>query len=181
WPTSQEIAATVEKSVRAQVFSRSYGDVFTGDENWRSLPVPTGDLYEWDPNSTYVQEPPFFQNLSPEPAALADVAGARVLAMLADSITTDHISPAGTIPRTSPAGQYLIGLDVRPEDFNSYGSRRGNDRVMVRGTFGNIRLRNELTPEKEGDWTLHLPDATEMRIYDASVRYQADGVPLIVV
>jgi aconitate hydratase len=181
WPSSQEIAATVEKSVRAQVFSRSYGDVFTGDENWRSLPVPTGDLYEWDPNSTYVQEPPFFQNLSPEPAALADIAGARVLAMLADSITTDHISPAGTIPRTSPAGQYLIGLDVRPEDFNSYGSRRGNDRVMVRGTFGNIRLRNELTPEKEGDWTLHLPDATEMRIYDASVRYQADGVPLIVV
>jgi aconitate hydratase len=181
WPSSQEIAQTVENSVRAQVFSRSYGDVFTGDENWRNLPVPTGDLYEWDPNSTYVQEPPFFQNLSPEPGALSDIHGARVLAMLADSITTDHISPAGTIPRTSPAGQYLIGLDVRPEDFNSYGSRRGNDRVMVRGTFGNIRLRNELTPSKEGDWTLHLPDATEMRIYDASTRYQEDGVPLLVI
>ena len=181
WPSSQEIAQTVENSVRSQVFSRSYGDVFTGDENWRNLPVPTGDLYEWDPNSTYVQEPPFFQDLSPEAGALSDIHGARVLAMLADSITTDHISPAGTIPRTSPAGQYLIGLDVRPEDFNSYGSRRGNDRVMVRGTFGNIRLRNELTPDKEGDWTLHLPDATEQRIYDASIRYKEEGVPLLVI
>ena len=181
WPSSREIAEVIERSLKPQLFSRSYSDVFTGDEHWRNLPVPTGDLYAWDPSSTYIQEPPFFQDLTPEPAPLRDILGARVLVMVGDSITTDHISPAGTIPRTSPAGQYLISLGVQPEDFNSYGSRRGNDRVMVRGTFGNIRLRNELTPGKEGDWTLHLPDGAEMRIFDAAMRYKDEGVPLLVI
>ncbi|HLZ69168.1 MAG TPA: aconitate hydratase AcnA [Dehalococcoidia bacterium] len=181
WPSDREVADEIEKSVRPQLFARSYGDVFTGDERWRSLPVPTGDLYDWDAESTYVQEPPFFTDLAAEPGPLSDVHGARVLAMLADSVTTDHISPAGNIPRTSPAGQYLIAHDVRPDEFNSYGSRRGNDRVMVRGTFGNIRLRNELSPGKEGDWTVHLPDGEEMRIFQAAERYREEGVPLLVI
>jgi len=181
WPSQREVAWTVEETVKPKLFSRSYHDVFTGDEHWQELPVPTGALYAWDPDSTYVQEPPFFQDLAPEPEPVTDITGARVLAMLPDSITTDHISPAGTIPRTSPAGKYLIDLGVYPEDFNSYGSRRGNDRVMVRGTFGNIRLRNELTPGKEGDWTVHQPDGREMRIYDAAMQYRRQGTPLLVI
>jgi aconitate hydratase len=181
WPTQGEVADAMEQAVKPLLFSRSYGDVFTGDDRWRSLPVPQGALYAWDEDSTYVQEPPFFQDLAPEPGPLQDVAAARVLAMLADSVTTDHISPAGSIPRTSPAGQYLIQHEVAPEDFNSYGSRRGNDRVMVRGTFGNIRLRNELAPGKEGDWTVHFPSGETLRIFDASQRYQADGTPLLVI
>ncbi|HEY7296248.1 MAG TPA: aconitate hydratase AcnA, partial [Dehalococcoidia bacterium] len=181
WPSDREVAEEIERSVRPELFARSYGDVFAGDEHWRNLPVPRGDQYDWDAESTYVQEPPFFTDLPPQPGPLSDIHGARVLAMLADSVTTDHISPAGNIPRTSPAGQYLIAHDVRPDDFNSYGSRRGNDRVMVRGTFGNIRLRNELAPGKEGDWTVHLPDGEELRIFHAAERYREEGVPLLVI
>jgi len=143
--------------------------------------VPEGDLYAWDASSTYVQEPPFFEDLSPEPKSLEDIHGARVLAMLGDSITTDHISPAGSIPTASPAGQWLIERGVQPLDFNSYGARRGNHEVMMRGTFGNVRLRNELTPEREGDWTVHFPSGEELRIYDASQRYIRDGTPLVVI
>ncbi|MHB8573715.1 MAG: aconitate hydratase AcnA [Dehalococcoidia bacterium] len=179
WPTTAEVAKALEV-VQAPLFAGSYSDVFHGDERWRELPVPTGSLYDWDPESTYVQEPPFFVDLPPEPGTPRDITGARVLAKLADSITTDHISPAGAIPRRSPAGQYLIAHDVNQLEFNSYGARRGNDRVMVRGTFGNIRLKNELTPGQEGDWTVYLPTGEVMRIFDASERYQQAGTPLIV-
>ena len=145
------------------------------------MPSPTGQLYEWDPKSTYVQEPPFFQDFSPEPPArIADVVGARVLAMLGDSVTTDHISPAGSIPSASPAGQYLIAKGVQPKDFNQYGTRRGNHEVLIRGTFANIRLRNKLTPDKEGWWTKHMPSGEVMTIYDAAQRYIAAQTPLIV-
>jgi aconitate hydratase len=171
----------METAVTPEVFRQTYASVFQGDEVWRELPVPEGSLYAWDPTSTYIQEPPFFEDLSPQPAPLQDIRGARVLAMLGDSITTDHISPAGSIPPTSPAGQWLIERGVEPVDFNSYGARRGNHQVMMRGTFGNVRLRNELTPAREGDWTVHLPDGQEMRIYDASQRYNADGTPLVVI
>ncbi len=181
WPTSNEVRAALETAVTPEVFRQTYASVFQGDEVWRDLPVPEGSLYAWDPTSTYIQEPPFFENLSPQPEPLRDIRGARVLAMLGDSITTDHISPAGSIPPTSPAGQWLIERGVQPVDFNSYGARRGNHQVMMRGTFGNVRLRNELTPEREGDWTVHLPDGEEMRIYDASQRYIAEGTPLIVI
>ena len=181
WPTQLEVARAVEAVVKPKLFEKSYGDVFRGDEHWASLPVPQGALYAWDPDSTYVQDPPFFQDLAPEPGPIADVKGAHVLAILGDSITTDHISPAGNIPRTSPAGQYLISKEVDPDDFNSYGARRGNDRVMVRGTFGNIRLRNEMVPVREGDWTVHVPSGEVMRIYDASVRYREAGTPLVVI
>jgi aconitate hydratase len=155
--------------------------VFEGDERWQLLPIPEGNLYEWDPGSTYIQEPPFFQDLAPRPAPITDIVGARVLAMLGDSVTTDHISPAGAIPPASPAGRYLRDHGVEPRDFNSYGSRRGNHEVMVRGTFGNIRLRNELVPGKEGDWTAYQPGGAVMRIYDASQQYQQEGVPLLVI
>jgi len=158
-----------------------YGHVFEGDDHWQLLPIPAGNIYEWEADSTYVQEPPFFQDLSPEPAPISDIAGARLLVMLGDSVTTDHISPAGSIPKSSPAGLYLQEHGVEQRDFNSYGSRRGNHQVMMRGTFGNIRLRNELVPGKEGDWTAHQSDGEVMRIYDASQRYQQDGVPLLVI
>jgi aconitate hydratase len=180
WPTPEEIQQAVGAAVTPDLFAQEYAHVFTGDEFWKLLPVPSGNLYEWAPDSTYVQEPPFFQNLSPEPAPPADITGARVLVKLGDSVTTDHISPAGTIPKDSPAGRYLIEHGVERRDFNSYGARRGNHEVMMRGTFGNIRLRNELTPDREGDWTAHQPDGELMRIFDASERYRADGVPLLV-
>ncbi len=181
WPTTQEVRAALEAAVTPEVFRQTYASVFQGDDTWQSLPVPEGSLYAWDPNSTYVQEPPFFVDLSPQPEPLREIRGARVLAMLGDSITTDHISPAGSIPPASPAGQWLIERGVQPVDFNSYGARRGNHEVMMRGTFGNVRLRNELTPEREGDWTTHLPDGQEMRIYDASQRYIQEGTPLLVI
>ncbi|MDQ7827779.1 MAG: aconitate hydratase [Armatimonadota bacterium] len=181
WPSTQEVAALVAEAVGPEVFRRRYRDVFTGDERWAALPVPAGDLYAWDPDSTYVQEPPFFQDLAPEPSPVRDILGARVLALLGDSVTTDHISPAGSIPVQSPAGQYLIARGVKPADFNSYGARRGNHEVMVRGTFANIRLRNRLAGGREGGWTTHLPSGELMTIYDAAVRYQAEGVPLIVI
>ncbi len=181
WPTPDEVKAVLEASVQPEMFVDKYGHVFEGDDRWQLLPIPAGNIYEWEADSTYVQEPPFFQDLSPEPAPVSDVAGARVLAMLGDSVTTDHISPAGSIPKSSPAGLYLQEHGVEQRDFNSYGSRRGNHQVMMRGTFGNIRLRNELVPGKEGDWTAHQPDGEVMRIYDASQRYQQDGVPLLVI
>jgi aconitate hydratase len=180
WPTPQEIREAMEKAIGPELFIERYRDVFTGDEHWRSLPVPEGDLYEWDPDSTYIQEPPFFKDLPLEPPPLADIRGARVLAVLGDSVTTDHISPAGSIPVNSPAGQYLIARGVEPKDFNSYGARRGNHEVMVRGTFANIRLRNRLAGGREGGWTTHFPSGELVTIYEASTRYQAEGVPLLV-
>jgi len=180
WPTPEEIKEATEQSISAELFSASYATVFDGDERWQSLPVPAGDTYVWDGNSTYVQRPPFFENLGTEVGELTDIEGARVLAALGDSITTDHISPAGVIPASSPAGTYLQGHGVHPRDFNSFGSRRGNHEVMMRGTFGNIRLRNILADGKEGNWTTYLPTGEITSIYDASMAYQASGTPLIV-
>ncbi len=180
WPTPEEVQETIARAVTPNLFAERYAEVFTGDERWKSLPVPEGSTYVWDENSTYVREPSFFQDLSPEPQPVNPITGARVLARLGDSITTDHISPAGSIPLSSPAGQYLIQHGVERKDFNSYGARRGNHEVMVRGTFGNIRLRNELTPDKEGDWTVHFPSGETMRIFDASERYVEAGTPLVV-
>ncbi len=181
WPTPQEVQRTIEASVRPEMFVEKYGEVFEGDEQWKALPVPAGNLYEWDPGSTYIREPSFFQDLAPAPSPIGAIGGARVLAMLGDSVTTDHISPAGNIPASSPAGLYLTEHGVERKDFNSYGSRRGNHEVMVRGTFGNIRLRNELVPGQEGDWTSYMPTGERMRIYDASRLYQGAGTPLVVI
>jgi aconitate hydratase len=162
------------------MFRRQYSDVFSGDDSWRSLAVPGGDRFVWDAKSTYVRRPPFFDNLQRTPGAAQDVRGARVLAMLGDSVTTDHISPAGSIPSDSPAGKYLISHGVQPKDFNSYGARRGNHEVMIRGTFANIRLRNLLVLGTEGGVTVHLPDGENMTIFDASAKYQQEGVPLLI-
>jgi aconitate hydratase len=181
WPTADEVRDTMNRVINAELFKHSYAKVFAGDEAWQSLPVPESDLFEWDPYSTYIQEPPFFQDLPMTAGELTDINGARVLVMLGDSITTDHISPAGSIPVQSPAGQWLVQNDVLTKDFNQYGARRGAHDVMVRGTFGNRRLRNELVPDKEGDWTAHQPDAEVMRIYEASEKYIAAGVPLMVI
>jgi aconitate hydratase A / 2-methylisocitrate dehydratase len=180
WPTPDEVNVAL-KSVSAERFREEYGRVFDGDAHWQQMPVPTGDLYAWDPASTYIQSPPFFQAMTREPAPPQDVRGARVLALLGDSITTDHISPAGSIKADSPAGRYLVGLGVQPKDFNSYGARRGNHEVMMRGTFANIRLKNLLVPGVEGGVTVHVPSGERMSIYDAAMRYQRDGVPLVVV
>jgi aconitate hydratase len=181
WPTSQEIQQTMLSAVSAEMFRTQYGRVFEGDELWRSLPAPTGDRFAWDDASTYIRKPPFLDRVTPEPAPLTEIAGARVLALLGDSITTDHISPAGSIRPDSPAGQYLLALGVPASAFNSYGARRGNHEVMMRGTFANVRLRNQLAPGTEGGWTSWLPDGEVMTIYDASVRYRAAGVPLLVI
>jgi aconitate hydratase len=180
WPASEEIGATIAASVQGDLFSKSYADVFTGDEAWRSLDSPSGDLYAWDAASTYVRQPPYFDGLEPEPAPVPDISGARCLVSLGDSVTTDHISPAGSIRPDSPAGRYLTDHGVEPKDFNSYGSRRGNHEVMVRGTFANVRLRNLLVPGSEGTWTKHLPSGEEATIYEVSQRYLAEGTPLIV-
>ena len=181
WPSQREIAETILKSVRSEMFQTKYAEVFEGDQTWSTLPVPTGDLYEWDPKSTYVKNPPYFLDMKVEPAPVAQIVKARALAVLGDSITTDHISPAGSIKKDSPAGRYLIERGVSVDDFNSYGARRGNDEVMVRGTFANIRLRNRLAPGTEGGWTRHLPDGEQMTIFDASRKYIAEGIPLIVI
>ena len=162
------------------MFRKSYAEVFDGDDRWNSLEVPTGDSFAWDEQSTYVRRPPFFEGLPSEPEPLADIEGARVLAILGDSVTTDHISPAGSIKRDGPAGRYLVEHGVEPRDFNSYGSRRGNHEVMMRGTFANIRLRNLLAPGTEGGVTLLLPDGEQMSIYDAAMRYLEEGTPLVV-
>jgi aconitate hydratase len=180
WPTPDEVAEAVGGSVSRELFESSYATVFDGDERWRELPVPDGGTYAWDGESTYVQKPPFFTGISAEPAPITDIAGARALAVLGDSITTDHISPAGSIPASSPAGRYLIERDVEPRDFNSFGSRRGNHEVMMRGTFGNIRLRNLLAGGEEGNWTEHLPSGEITSIYEAAMRYQEEGTPLVV-
>jgi aconitate hydratase len=180
WPTGAEIQEAMLAAVTSQMFKRQYANVFEGDERWRGLHVPTGDRFVWDEHSTYIRKPPFVQDISRDPAPLRDIVNARVLALLGDSVTTDHISPAGSIPKDSPAGKYLIDQGVAPGDFNSYGARRGNHEVMMRGTFANIRLRNQLAPGTEGGWTLHQPDCELMTIYDASMAYQAAGVPLLV-
>jgi aconitate hydratase len=177
WPSQEEVAQEIEGALDPNLYKQQYADVYTGNEQWNAVDVPSGDLYEWDPDSTYIQEPTFFKDLSPEP--LEDIEGARVLVKVGDSVTTDHISPAGAIPSKMPAGRYLIGKGVEPRDFNSYGSRRGNHEVMVRGTFANIRLRNQLV-SREGGYTTHFPDGEETTVYEASMRYQEEGVPLIV-
>jgi aconitate hydratase len=180
WPAPEEIASVVDSAVAAEMFTRDYSDVFAGDEQWRALPVPSGDTFAWDPDSTYVRLPPYFDGMPAEPSPVEDIHGARVLALLGDSVTTDHISPAGAIRADSPAGKYLQEHGVQRRDFNSYGSRRGNHEVMIRGTFGNIRLRNLLAPGTEGGVTLKLPEGDQMSIFEASQRYLAEGTPLIV-
>jgi aconitate hydratase len=180
WPTPDEVKAALG-AVSAERFREEYARVFEGDEHWRKLPVPTGDRYAWDDASTYIKSPSFCAEITREPAPVTDVKGARVLALLGDSITTDHISPAGSIKADSPAGRYLISLGVQPKDFNSYGARRGNHEVMVRGTFANIRIKNQLVPGVEGGVTTHLPSGEQMSIYDAAMRYQQEGVPLVVI
>ena len=180
WPTPAEIEKTVRESVTSEMYAKEYANVFEGDAHWKSMPVPEGDLYQWDPKSTYIKQPPFFENMPKTPPALADIHGARVLAVLGDSVTTDHISPAGSIAIDSPAGKYLIANGVKPHEFNSYGAWRGNHEVMMRGTFANIRLRNQLAPGTEGCWTHYLPGHEKMTIYDAAVKYREAGVPLVV-
>ncbi len=180
WPTSAEVDAIVTEQVRAEIFQREYASVFDGDAQWRALPVPAGGRYAWDAASTYVARPPFFDGMGAEPAPLTDITDARVLAWMGDSVTTDHISPAGSIPQTSPAGRWLIERGVAPREFNSYGARRGHHEVLVRGTFANIRLRNRLTPDAEGNLTEHFPSGERTTIYEASQRYLASGTPLVV-
>jgi aconitate hydratase len=180
WPSPQEVRDTVAGAIGEEMFRATYADVFTGDETWRSLPVPEGELFDWDPASTYVRLPTYFDGMPPSPAAVEDVAGARCLVAVADSVTTDHISPAGAIKPESPAGRYLVEHGVERKDFNSYGSRRGNHEVMVRGTFANVRLRNQLVPGSEGTWTLHVPSGEEMTIFEAAERYRDEGTPLVV-
>ena len=180
WPSRSEVDDAVKKSISADMFRRSYGEVYRGDERWRGLPVPKGETYAWDKDSTYIRRAPYFDGMTLKPAAVGDIKNARVLAVLGDSVTTDHISPAGSIKRDSPAGKYLIEHGVKPGDFNSYGSRRGNHEVMVRGTFANVRLRNKMVPNLEGGFTRHLPDGAEMSIFEASEKYIAERVPLVI-
>jgi aconitate hydratase len=181
WPSSEQIQETITASVRSEMFSKTYADVFSGDENWAALKIPSGNLYEWQPDSTYVRLPPYFEGMPAEPEPVRDIHGARCLVVAGDSVTTDHISPAGAIRPDSPAGRYLIEHGVERKDFNSYGSRRGNHEVMLRGTFANVRFKNLLVPGNEGTWTVHLPAGEEGTIYDVSQRYLAEGVPLIVI
>ena len=180
WPTRSEVEEAISKSITSDMFRRSYGEVYHGDERWRSLPVPKGETYAWENDSTYIRQAPYFDGMTVKPGAIEDIKNARVLAVLGDSVTTDHISPAGSIKKDSPAGKYLIEHGVKPADFNSYGSRRGNHEVMVRGTFANVRLRNKMVPNFEGGFTRHLPDGAEMTIFDASEKYIAEGVPLVI-
>jgi aconitate hydratase len=181
WPSQEEVDSVVRECVRQDMFQREYARIYDGDEHWQQMAAPMGAIYAWDSASTYVQEPPYFEGTGAGPAAVRDVVGARVLVMVGDSVTTDHISPAGSIPAASPAGQYLVAHGVQKADFNTYGARRGNHEVMVRGTFGNIRLHNEVAGEREGYWTRHVPSGEEMTIYDAAMRYREEGVPLVVV
>ncbi|MET0561210.1 MAG: aconitate hydratase [Gaiellaceae bacterium] len=180
WPSPDEVRATVAGAIGEEMFRATYADVFTGDDTWRALPVPEGELFAWDPTSTYVRLPTYFDGMPAEPGAVADIAGARCLVAIGDSVTTDHISPAGSIKPDSPAGWYLVEHGVERKDFNSYGSRRGNHEVMVRGTFANVRLRNELVPGSEGTWTVHVPSGDELTIYEAAERYAQEGTPLVV-
>jgi aconitate hydratase len=181
WPSQEEVEQTIQRSIDSNMFRKSYGDVFAGDERWRSLPVPKGETYVWEQDSTYIRRAPYFDDMALRPTAVEDIRGTRVLAVLGDSVTTDHISPAGSIKKDSPAGKYLIEHGVKPADFNSYGSRRGNHEVMVRGTFANVRLRNKMVPNLEGGFTRHLPDGAEMTIFDASEKYLAERIPLLII
>ena len=180
WPSQAEIQSVITKSIDSAMFRQSYAGVFAGDSNWQKVPTPVGKIYDWDEKSTYVRNPPYFVDMPRQPAAVRDIAGARALAVLGDSVTTDHISPAGSIAKDGPAGRYLVANGVSPKDFNSYGARRGNHEVMMRGTFANIRLRNQLVPGVEGGITVHLPSSEQMSIFDASMRYQKDGTPLVI-
>ncbi len=181
WPTQREVDEAIKQSISSDMFRKSYGEVYTGDERWRSLNVPAGETYAWDTNSTYIQRAPYFDGMMLKPGSIGDIRNARVLVVLGDSVTTDHISPAGSIKKDSPAGKYLQEHGVKPADFNSYGSRRGNHEVMVRGTFANVRLRNKMVPNLEGGFTRHLPDGAEMTIFEASERYIAERVPLVII
>ncbi len=181
WPSPEEVQETVSRCVRREMFQKQYAEVFHGDEQWRNMPVPGGEVFAWDDHSTYIKKPPYFDSMVDPATSVQDFQGLRVLAVLGDSVTTDHISPAGNIPTDSPAGKYLMEQGVKPADFNSYGSRRGNHEAMVRGTLANIRLRNLLAPGTEGGWTAHIPSNEKMFIYDAAMRYQAEGVPLMIV
>jgi aconitate hydratase len=180
WPPQREVEETIRKSISSDMFTKSYGEVYEGDAQWRGLPVPKGETYAWEKDSTYIRRAPYFDDMTLQPAPVEDIKGARVLAVLGDSVTTDHISPAGSIKKDSPAGKYLIEHGVKPGDFNSYGSRRGNHEVMVRGTFANVRLRNKMVPALEGGFTRHLPDGAEMSIFEASEKYVAERVPLVI-
>jgi aconitate hydratase len=180
WPSNQEVTETVRASIDQEMFRHEYERAFDGDANWRGMSIPAGNIYQWDEKSTYIKRPPYFDAMVDPETSVKDLTGMRALALLGDSVTTDHISPAGSIPKDSPAGRYLISQGVQPVDFNSYGARRGNHEVMVRGTLANIRLRNQLAPGTEGGWTRHMPDGEQMFIYDASLLYQKDGVPLVI-
>jgi aconitate hydratase len=181
WPTQQDVYDAVGANINSDMFKSSYGKVFEGDENWQRVDSTTGDIYQWEADSTYVRNPPYFEGMSKDATSISDIEGARCLALLGDSVTTDHISPAGAIAKDSPAAKYLQGNGVEPTDFNSYGSRRGNHEVMMRGTFANIRLRNRLAPGTEGGWTCHQPSGEQMSIFDASVKYKDEGTPLVVI
>ncbi|MEO0393129.1 MAG: aconitase family protein, partial [Pseudomonadota bacterium] len=181
WPSNAEIQEVMEKSLTREMFVERYSDVFKGPVEWQAIKVGGGLTYGWNEGSTYVQNPPFFQGMKTEPDAVADVKGARMLAKLADSVTTDHISPAGAIKKDSPAGEYLLEYQVRPRDFNSYGARRGNDKIMTRGTFANIRIKNEMLDGVEGGYTKHYPSGDQLPIFDAAMRYKSEGVPLVVI
>jgi aconitate hydratase len=181
WPTQDEVRAVVDRAITSEMYRRSYGEVYTGDARWQALSAPEGDRYAWQPDSTYVRRPPYFDGMSKEaPSTVADLRGARCIAVLGDSITTDHISPAGNIKASSPAGRHLVGVGVQPADFNTYGARRGNHEVMVRGTFANVRIKNRMVPDVEGGFTRHLPSNEVLSIYDAAARYASEGVPLVV-
>jgi aconitate hydratase len=181
WPSQDEVMRAINSSVRAEMFRKAYEESLEGDERWKGVDAPSGEIYQWDDSSTYVKRPPYFENMPRTAPPLQDIRGARVLAVLGDSVTTDHISPAGSIQPDSPAGKYLISHGVAPKDFNSYGARRGNHEVMMRGTFANVRLRNQMAPGTEGGWTVHLPDKTQTTIYDAAMQYEREGVPLILI
>jgi aconitate hydratase len=181
WPTQKEIAETIGQSLASDMFKQKYASVFEGSDMWKAIKVSGGDLYEWDESSTYIHHPPYFQTLALDVPSVGDIKGARVLGLFGDSITTDHISPAGNIAADSPAGKFLQERGVQPRDFNSYGSRRGNDLLMARGTFANIRLKNLLVAPKEGNWTRYLPDGEQMSIYEAAMKYKSEGVPVIVI
>ncbi|MBH97241.1 MAG: aconitate hydratase, partial [Rhodospirillaceae bacterium] len=181
WPSSHEIHELISKNIDAKMFATSYAGVFEGDENWNSLQIPAGETYEWDDSSTYVKNPPYFKGMQLKPEPISDIQNAHVLAMLGDSVTTDHISPAGAIASNGPAADYLRSLGVEQKDFNSYGSRRGNHEVMMRGTFANIRLRNQLAPGTEGGWTTHIPSGEQVSIFEASKRYASENIPLLVI
>jgi len=180
WPSTKDISETVQAHVTSKMYREEYANVFNGDDAWRALPVPEGSRFSWSEDSTYVRKPTFFENMSIEPAPIKDISGARVLAVLGDSVTTDHISPAGNIAKNSAAAAYLVEHGVKPADFNQYGARRGNHEVMMRGTFANVRLRNQLVPGVEGSVTRYLPTNEQTSIYEASVKYKADNTPLLI-